>query len=244
MSEQQADTEVHSDSSGAKAEVTQQASTPNDRTARDASALASSEPAEEVLVANKPRRFRPLLLGPSLMLAVYGIVVDTSTGIGGSLESANARGTLIVFAAIGWAVCAIVLSAVNSHRKGVRLPIGKVMGWATALTALYAILSWLFLATGGKLVGTVPGQEFLLLLFAGICGGVGFALTFSGWNTAFGEMSLGFVLLYLIISFVIAYFVCVACHAIASVLACALVCAVLAVAGAALLHVQVKVLDE
>ncbi|MEE8716704.1 MAG: hypothetical protein SOI26_02885 [Coriobacteriales bacterium] len=190
------------------------------------------------------RRFRPLLLGPSLMLAAYGIAVSRHTDLGQALDSANAMGSFALFALVAWVVCCIVLSVVNSRRKGVRLPLAPVMVAATALTVLGVLLAYAFVASGGQLVGTVPGSEFLLLLGAGACAGVGFALTFSGWNTSFGAMSTGLALLYLVVSFVIAYLVTWACRSVDGTGMCALIAALLAIVGAGLLHVQVKVIDK
>lgn len=193
--------------------------------------------------APSPRAFRPLLLGLGLMLAGLTGAWEKSTALGSALVGAYAQGTLVIAGLVGWAVCALILYAVGARRGANRLPLAPVMGCATVLTAACPVLAVAFLETGGVLQGAVDMPSLLLLLLGGLCGGAGLALTFSGWHTCVQGASWFYGAVYLALSLALCVVVLMWARTL-DLYVCAAVCAVLAVAGAALLHLQVRVLDR
>ncbi len=178
------------------------------------------------------------------MAASVLCVVDPNVQLGRELTDANAQGTLVVIAFAAMVVCGIVLDQVDKHRNGKRLPLAPVMGTATVLLVLFALLSCVFLTAGGKLVGTIGGGLFGLYVLAGICGGVGGSLAVSGWHTCVRGGSWLYGLLYLALSAVVCYLLVELGLVFTALVPETVYAAALAVLGGALLHVQVRFLDK
>ena len=187
--------------------------------------------------------FKPLLIGLGPMLASVACMLLRRSLLGSSLVDANAQGTYAITVAIAMAVVGLCLDYAHRHREG-RLSLGVTMGLATVFLIAQAALVWLFLSSGGQLSGVVPGIEFAELVLAGLLAGAGLALTFSGWHTcALGTSVQGFI--WFVVSFVIAFVLVDLLATLGlDLLATCGVAAAYALVGAALLHVQERVISN
>ncbi len=203
----------------------------------------ADEQVEQPVPAPAPKAFRPLLLGLGVMMAGLYAMIDAKGALGASLISATAQGTMVIVGVVALVVCGVILDVYAGRHLGERLPLAPVMGASTVLLALCGVLATAFVQMGGRLVGTVPGGLFLMLAIAGICGGVGVSLAFSGWHTCVLGASWVYGFVYLVLSAVLGWLIVMACRAVTGVVACAVVGIALVIVGAGMLHVQVRFLD-
>lgn len=190
-----------------------------------------------------PRPFRPLLLGLGLMLAGFFGTWDKNTALGAALVDVYAQGTLVIVAMVGWVACAAALYAAASRLAPRRLPLAPVMGAASVLTAAFPALATVYVASGSILMGQVTLSTLWPLLVSGLAGGAGLALFFSGWRTSVRSASWVYGGIYLVLSFALCVGVLMFVRTL-DLYACAIACTALPVLGAALLHVQVRILDR
>lgn len=191
------------------------------------------------------RALRPLLLGPGVILASIFTVFDQGSSLGSALEAVTAQGTWVLMCLIGWLITALPLLLISSLRKGKRFALTPVMALSTGLLLLSPLLTYLFIRSGVHFEGSVPGSAFLMLCAGGLCAGAGFTCVFNAWNTCTYAMNFLLGLLYIILGLVLAVVLAVVLHGLAvTALSATLLNMALVFLGAALLHIQVRILDQ